>query len=77
LSALPPSTDAAAFGDAWTAATRAGRVLSLVYAFGYVVVFAYLLRALVRDWRIAAFGAFLLAFSAAWRCKCVSCAPNC
>jgi hypothetical protein len=63
LSALPPSTDAAAFADAWTAATRAGRVLSLVYAFGYVVVFAYLLRALVRDWRIAAFGAFLLAFS--------------
>ena len=63
LSALPPVADAAAFTQAWTAATRAGRVLSLAYAMGFVLAFAYLLRALVRDWRIAAFGAFLLAFS--------------
>ncbi|HEX5212404.1 MAG TPA: hypothetical protein VFW22_11805, partial [Pseudolabrys sp.] len=63
LSALPPVSDAAAFTQAWTAATRAGRVLSLAYAMGFVVAFAYLLRAFVRDWRIAAFGAFLLAFS--------------
>jgi hypothetical protein len=63
LSALPPLSDAAAFTQAWTAATRAGRVLSLIYAMGFAVSFAYLLRALVRDWRIAAFGAFLLAFS--------------
>ena len=63
LSAVPPISDAAGFAQAWTAATRAGRVLSLIYACGFVLAFAYLLRALVRDWRIAAFGAFLLAFS--------------
>src|ERR1019366_10157379 len=63
LSALPPLSDAAAFTQAWSGATRAGRVLSLIYAMGFAVSFAYLLRALVRDWRIAAFGAFLLAFS--------------
>ena len=63
LSALPPVSDAAAFTQAWTAATRAGRVLSLAYAMGFVLAFAYLLRVFVRDWRIAAFGAFLLAFS--------------
>lgn len=63
LSALPPASDGAAFTEALTAATRAGRVLSLISAIGFVISFAYLLRALVRDWRIAAFGAFLLAFS--------------
>ena len=63
LNALPPASDAAAFTQAWTAATRAGRVLSLIYAMGFAVAFAYLLRTFVRDWRIAGFGAFLLAFS--------------
>jgi len=63
FNALPPVSEAAAFAQAWTAATRAGRVLSLMYAMGFVVAFAYLLRAFIRDWRIAAFGAFLLAFS--------------
>jgi hypothetical protein len=63
LSALPPASDAAAFTQAWTTATRAGRVLSLIYAMGFVVAFAHLLRVFIRDWRIAAFGAFLLAFS--------------
>ena len=32
LSAVPPISDAAGFAQAWTAATRAGRVLSLIYA---------------------------------------------
>ncbi|MGA3307318.1 MAG: hypothetical protein ABSD08_01715 [Xanthobacteraceae bacterium] len=63
LSAVPPLSDAAGFADAWTQATRAGRVLSLIFAMGFVVAFSYLLRALVRDWRIAALGGFLLAFS--------------
>jgi len=63
LSALPPVSDAAGFASAWTGATRAGRVLSLIYAMGFVVTFSYLLRALVRDWRVAALGGFLLAFS--------------
>jgi len=63
LNALVPVSDAAAFAQAWAAATRAGRVLSLIYAMSFVAAFGYLLRALLRDWRIAAFGAFLLAFS--------------
>jgi hypothetical protein len=63
FSALPPMSDTAGFASAWTAATRAGRVLSLLFAMGFVLSFSYLLRALVRDWRIAAVGGFLLAFS--------------
>lgn len=63
LSEIPPVSDAAGFAQAWTAATRAGRVLSLMYAMGFVLAFTYLLRALVRDWRIAALGGFMLAFS--------------
>ena len=56
FTAVPPLSDTAGFASAWTAATRAGRVLSLLYAMGFVLAFSYLLRALVRDWRIAAFG---------------------
>jgi hypothetical protein len=63
LTALPPVSHLAAFNEAWTAATRAGRVLSLVYALSFVVTFAYLLRALVRDWRVALLGAIFLGFS--------------
>ena len=63
LSEVPPVADAVGFARAWTGATQAGRVLSLIYAMGFVLTFSYLLRALVRDWRIAAFGGFLLAFS--------------
>ena len=63
LSEIPPLSDAAGFTRAWTQATQAGRVLSLIYAMGFVVAFSYLLRALLRDWRIAALGGFLLAFS--------------
>ena len=47
----------------WTYATQAGRVLSLAMAIAFVVVFAFLLRRLVRDWRIATLAAFALAFS--------------
>ncbi len=63
LAALPPVAHMADFTQAWTAATRAGRVLSLIYAMSFVVAFTYLLRALVRDWRIAVLGGFMLAFS--------------
>src|SRR5450756_2323061 len=63
LAEIPPLSDAAGFARAWTQATQAGRVLSLIYAMGFVVAFSYLLRALLRDWRIAALGGFLLAFS--------------
>jgi hypothetical protein len=63
LNALPPASDALGFAHAWTVATQAGRVLSLLFAMGFVLAFSYLLRALVREWRIAAVGGFLLAFS--------------
>jgi hypothetical protein len=61
--AVPPIGDLPAFGAAWMPATQAGRVLSLLTAMAFVGAFTYLLRALVRDWRIAGFGGFLLAFS--------------
>ncbi len=63
LTALPPVSDMTAFTRAWTVATQAGRVLSLFYALSFVFAFSYLLRLLVRDWRIAALGGFFLAFS--------------
>jgi hypothetical protein len=63
FSAVPPLRDAAGFAEAWTQATRAGRVLSLIYAMTFVLAFSYLLRALVRDWRVAILGGFFLAFS--------------
>ncbi len=63
LSAVPPFSNAAASDSAWMQATQAGRVLSLIFAIAFVLAFSYLLRALVRDWRVAAFAGFLLAFS--------------
>ena len=63
FAALPPIADFSAFNAAWLPATQAGRVLSLLTAMAFVAAFMYLLRALVRDWRIAGFGGFLLAFS--------------
>jgi hypothetical protein len=60
---LPPVSDAAGFAHAWTQATQAGRVMSLMFAMGFVLTFSYLIRDLVRNWRIAAFAGFLLAFS--------------
>lgn len=60
LSALPPPADAA---DAWTAAVRAGRILSLIIAMLFAGGFALLLRRLVGDWRVAALGLFALVFS--------------
>ncbi len=63
LSGIPPVSDAAGFAEAWTRATQASRVLSLVLAMIYVVTFSYLLRAVVRDGRVAGLAGFLLAFS--------------
>lgn len=60
LAALPPPAEAA---GAWTAAVRAGRVLSLIYATVFAGLFAILLRRLVGDWRVAALGMFALVFS--------------
>ena len=53
LSSMPAANDARAFDAAMTHAVRAGRVLSLLIATGCVLVFAGLIRLIVRDWRIA------------------------
>jgi hypothetical protein len=63
LSAMSKATDPAGFDAAMTQAVRAGRVVAWLTASAIVVVFAGLLRAIVRDWRIALLGAFALAFS--------------
>ena len=63
LSELPPVTDVPASAVAWMRATQAARVLSLFIGLAFVTAFAYLLRALVHDWRVAVLAAFALAFS--------------
>src|SRR3954466_16414305 len=51
LSAMPPASDAMAFDAAMTSAVRAGRVLAWLTASACVLVFAGLMRRVVRDWR--------------------------
>ena len=46
-----------------TSAVRAGRVLAFLIATGCVLVFAALMRAIVRDWRVALIATFAFAFS--------------
>jgi hypothetical protein len=60
LSALPAPATAE---PAWTAAVRAGRVLSLILAAAYVLGFGVLLRRLIGDWRVAVLATLALAFS--------------
>lgn len=63
LSAIPPASDVAGFDAAMTSAVRAGRVLVLLTATGCVLVFAGLIRRVVRDRRIAMMAIFAFAFS--------------
>ena len=63
LSSIPPASDAAAFDAAMTQAVRAGRLLVLLIATGCVLVFAALMRAVVRDWRVAMLATLAFAFS--------------
>ena len=63
LSAMPPASDVAGFDAAMTSAVRAGRLLALLTAAGCVLIFAGLIRRVVRDWRIAMFATFAFAFS--------------
>ena len=63
LSAMPPASDTAAFNAAMTHAVRAGRVLALLIALGCVVIFAFLARRIVRDWRVALLATMAFAFS--------------
>jgi hypothetical protein len=60
LSALPPPAEAE---PAWTAAIRAGRILSLGLSIAFVLAFATLLRRLIGNWRVASLAACFLAFS--------------
>jgi hypothetical protein len=64
LSAIPYSS-AAAFDEAMTSAVRAGRLLSFGLAVAVVLVFAALMRGIVRDWRLAAIATFAFASSGA------------
>ena len=63
LSDIPSASNAVGFERAWTAAVRAGRLLSLLIALSFIGVFAALVRRLFSDWRIAALATFMLAFS--------------
>src|ERR1700681_1984976 len=51
LSAIPSASDTAAFDAAMTSAVRAGRVLAWLIATASVLVFAALVRGVLRDWR--------------------------
>jgi hypothetical protein len=63
LSAIPPVSDPSAFEAAMTNAVRAGRVLAFLIASSCVLVFAALMRVIVRDWRVALIATFAFAFS--------------
>src|SRR5258708_6930609 len=63
LAAIPPASNAPAFDAAMTSAVRAGRILAWLIATGCVVTFAFLVRFIVRDWRIALMATFAFAFS--------------
>src|SRR5712672_3688453 len=63
LSAIPPASNTAAFDAAMTGAVRAGRVLAWLIATGCVLIFAGLVRHVVRDWRVAMLATLAFAFS--------------
>jgi hypothetical protein len=63
LSSIPPGSNAAAFDAAMTSAVRAGRVLAWLIATGCVLIFAALVRLIMRDWRVALMATFAFAFS--------------
>src|SRR6202041_956702 len=63
LSAIPPASDITAFSAAMTSAVRAGRVLAWLIATGCVLIFAALIRLVVRDWRVALIATLAFALS--------------
>src|ERR1700736_6519857 len=50
---IPSASNAPAFDAAMTSAVRAGRLFAWLTATGCVLIFAVLVRLVVRDWRIA------------------------
>ncbi len=63
LSTIPQTSGPEAFDTAMTSAIRAGRVLALLIATGCLLIFAALMRMIVRDWRVALIATFVFAFS--------------
>jgi hypothetical protein len=63
LSSMPPASDPHGFDAAMTSVVRAGRLIAWLIATGSVLVFAGLIRAVVRDWRLALIATFAFAFS--------------
>lgn len=63
LSTMPLASDVAAFTRSWTSAVQIARLLCLLIVLASVTAFAFLLRALVKDWRVALLGTFAIAFS--------------
>jgi hypothetical protein len=63
LSAIPKAIDAPAFDAAMTHAVRAGRILAFLIAAGCVLLFAWLARLILRDWRVAMLATLAFAFS--------------
>jgi len=63
LATMPSASNAAAFDAAMTGAVRAGRLLAWLIASGCVLIFAVLVRPMVRDWRVAMLATLALAFS--------------
>jgi hypothetical protein len=63
LPSIPPASDAPAFDAAMTGAVRAGRLLAFLIATGCVLIFAGLVRRVVRDWRVAMLATLAFAFS--------------
>ena len=63
LSSMPSASDVAAFDTAMTHAVRAGRILAFLIAAGSVLAFATLMRAIVRDRRVALLATLAFAFS--------------
>jgi hypothetical protein len=65
LSTMPPASDPQGFDAAMTSAVRAARLIAWLASTGCVLIFASLVRAIVRDWRVALIAAFAFAFSGA------------
>ena len=63
LSSMPLASDPHGFDTAMTSVVRAGRLVAWLIATASVLVFAGLIRAVVRDWRLALIATFAFAFS--------------
>src|SRR6202171_4488435 len=63
LPAITSASNPAAFDAAMTSAVRAGRLLAFLIATGCVLIFAGLVRLMVRDWRVAMLATLAFAFS--------------